>query len=217
MSSNLRAGILAFLTAGITLFVQILVHRMISVKLLNNYAFLVISLTMLGFAFSGLALSRWLPRFLDNLEDALSACAALFAITMVLAFGLFYHAEGGVQFVTTRPDLVVSLLHWIPLSLLFAFPFTFCGLILGGLLSTPRFLTRKIYFADLVGSALGASAAIPAISFLGVEESALIACALLLAATPLAFRPKKNSRSGSLVWRRPFSPSPSCFPTIYSI
>ena len=55
MSSNLRAGILAFLTAGITLFVQILVHRMISVKLLNNYAFLVISLTC-----SGLPSQGWL-------------------------------------------------------------------------------------------------------------------------------------------------------------
>ena len=49
----IRAGLLAFLAAFVTLFVQVLVHRVISAKLLNNYAFLVISLTMLGFAFSG--------------------------------------------------------------------------------------------------------------------------------------------------------------------
>src|SRR5689334_19743343 len=48
-----RLDAMAFLTAGITLFIQVLVHRIISAKLANNYAFLVIALTMLGFAFSG--------------------------------------------------------------------------------------------------------------------------------------------------------------------
>lgn len=43
-----RATALAFVTAFVTLFAQVLVHRMVSLKLLNNYAFLVIALTMLG-------------------------------------------------------------------------------------------------------------------------------------------------------------------------
>ena len=34
-----RAAVLAFLTAAVTLLLQILVHRMVSAKLLNNYAF----------------------------------------------------------------------------------------------------------------------------------------------------------------------------------
>jgi len=46
------------------------VHRVVSAKLLNNYAFLVISLTMLGFALSGALLTRWLQPFLARLEDA---------------------------------------------------------------------------------------------------------------------------------------------------
>ncbi len=56
-ASSLRrpvpGAMLAFLAAFSTLFTQILVHRMVSAKLENNYAFLVISLTMLGFAVSG--------------------------------------------------------------------------------------------------------------------------------------------------------------------
>ena len=59
-ASLVRACLLAALAAFVTLFVQVLVHRVISAKLLNNYAFLVISLTMLGFAFSGAMLTRWL-------------------------------------------------------------------------------------------------------------------------------------------------------------
>src|SRR5258708_35715565 len=62
-----RASALAFLTAAATLFLQVLVHRMVSAKLLNNYAFLVISLTMLGFALSGVILSFFLRRFLERL------------------------------------------------------------------------------------------------------------------------------------------------------
>src|SRR5262249_42848 len=75
-----RAGALAFLTAGVALLVQVLVHRIISVKFLNNYAFLVISLTMLGFAVSGALLARFSDRALASLEDVLVSCAALFAI-----------------------------------------------------------------------------------------------------------------------------------------
>ena len=51
-----RAAALAFLAAGATLFVQVLVHRIVTAKLLNNFAFVVISLTMLGFAASGVLL-----------------------------------------------------------------------------------------------------------------------------------------------------------------
>jgi hypothetical protein len=53
-----RAAGLAFLVAGVTLSAQILVHRLVSAKLLNNYAFLVISLTMLGFACSSIVRSQ---------------------------------------------------------------------------------------------------------------------------------------------------------------
>jgi hypothetical protein len=46
----------------VTLFAQILVHRMASLKLLNNLAFLVISLTMLGFALSASRSAAGSPR-----------------------------------------------------------------------------------------------------------------------------------------------------------
>src|SRR5438046_9963935 len=88
-----RACLLAFTTAGVTLFTQVLVHRIVSAKLLNNFAFLVISLTMLGFALSGVVLTRWLPAFLARLEDALSACAALFVLTVIAVSAAFYQVE----------------------------------------------------------------------------------------------------------------------------
>jgi len=90
-----RAAALAFIAAFVTLFSQVLVHRVISAKLLNNYAFLVISLTMLGFAFSGVVLTKWVTRFLENLNDALSLCAALFVLATIGVSALFYRVPAG--------------------------------------------------------------------------------------------------------------------------
>ena len=91
MTRERRAALLAFLTAFVTLFVQVLVHRMVSVKLLNNYAFLVISLTMLGFASSAVVLTRWRSRLLD-FDRVFPWAAALFALTLVGTSLLFYRA-----------------------------------------------------------------------------------------------------------------------------
>jgi hypothetical protein len=175
-----RAEALAFVTAFVTLFAQILVHRMASLKLLNNLAFLVISLTMLGFALSGVALSRWLPAFLERRDAVLVTSASCYAVTLVVASWLFYGA-GVPAVVASRA--ISEMPYWMLLSLLFAAPFAFCGLNLGLLLSSPDLPTRRIYAADLAGSALGAFAVIPAIARLGVETSSVLSAAVLVAAT----------------------------------
>src|SRR6266852_2509987 len=188
LSHSKKAAGLAFLTAAVTLFVQILVHRMVSVKLLNNYAFLVISLTMLGFAFSGVVLSRWLPLFLKNFNDSISLCAVLFVLSLVGASFVFSHVSGRVVF-SARPDFVISFLRWMPFALLYAIPFAFCGLILGTLLSSPELSTRRVYFFDLCGSAFEAFIVIPAISHLGVETSMIAACIAMFAGALLLCPP----------------------------
>jgi spermidine synthase len=186
-----RACSLAFLTAAVTLFMQVLVHRMVSAKLVNNFAFLVISLTMLGFACSGVVLSRWQDRLLASFEDTITTCAALFALSSIGASALFYHLDAGHQFVSYGSDFLLHLGRWMPLALPYAVPFAFCGLILGVLLSDTRFPTRRVYFADLVGSSLGAIGVIFAIRRWGVETSVLAACAVLLAGAVLLAPPRR--------------------------
>src|SRR5437879_12699094 len=110
LSQKSRAEALAFLTAFVTLFVQLLVSRMVSAKLLNNYAFLVISFTMLGFAFSGVILGWRLPSFLHNLEDAITSSAALFVLSTFGAAAIFYHAAAGTQIAVTHPQLTIDLM-----------------------------------------------------------------------------------------------------------
>jgi spermidine synthase len=181
-----RASFLAFLIAFTTLFAQILVHRIVSAKLLNNYAFFIISLCLLGFAISGIILSYGLKFFLSRQNDFMAICASLFAITMIGASIIFYRIDVGDQL---SPLYMIDLVNWIPIALLFTVPFIFCGLMLGALLSASCYATTRIYCFDLLGSALGAAAVIIAIRWLGVELSMLLACACLLFGTVMLSLP----------------------------
>ena len=186
-----RASALAFLAAGTTLFVQVLVHRMISAKLLNNYAFLVISLTMLGFALSGVVLTRLLDRYLSELPDALAASAAGFVLSLLAVSAAFYGMGSGDQLPLSLAGFLGELLRWLPPALLFAVPFAFSGLAIGALLSHPGLPAPRVYAFDLAGSALGAFAVIPAIRHLGVEASTLLACGFFLGGTVALAPPRK--------------------------
>jgi spermidine synthase len=181
---------LAFVTAAVTLFVQVLFHRVVSAKLINNFAFLVISMTMLGFAVSGVVLTRWRRPLLARLDDTVAAAAALAALSIIAITSVFYHLDVGPQFPPLGSSVLLALLRWMPLSLLFAIPFAFCALVLGALLSAPELPARRIYGFDLAGSALGAFAVIPAIRGLGVEKSLLAAALILAAAALLLARPR---------------------------
>ncbi|MBI3932728.1 MAG: hypothetical protein HY317_04875 [Acidobacteria bacterium] len=184
-----RACALAFLTAAATLFLQVLVHRIVAARLLNNFAFAVISLTMLGFALSGVILTRLLPTFLARIEDAASSCASCFVITALASAVLFYHSDVS-QAAHSRSAFVGSVVAALPHALLLAAPFAFCGLVLGALLAGPELSTRRIYFFDLLGSGTGAIAVIPAISSLGAENALLLVCLVLLAGTLLLTPPR---------------------------
>jgi len=191
----IRAGMLAFLTAATTLFIQVLVHRMVQARLLNNFAFFVISLTMLGFAFSGVVLTRYSRRFLTARDDVLLVAAASFGITLVAASVAFYRAPDAFSLFGPSVSFLGFLgllLYSLPFSMLFAIPFVCSGLTLGLLLSDPALPTRRIYCWDLLGSSLGALAVIPAISHLGVESSALLAAGVTLAGAFVLTSPKST-------------------------
>jgi hypothetical protein len=196
-----RASALAFLVAGATLFVQVLVHRMISAKLLNNYAFLVISLTMLGFALSGVVLTRLHGRFQSDWPDALSLSAAGFVLSGLAVSVAFYRMSAGDQPTPDGAGFLLEFLRWLPAALAFAIPFAFSGLMLGALLSAPDLPAQRVYAFDLAGSALGAFAVITAVRSLGVEAAFLLACSLLLAGT-VALAPPRRAPAWMAAARR---------------
>ena len=194
-----RACSLSFLVAFAALFLQVLVHRIISAKLLNDYAFLVISLTMLGFAAAGAVLS-FVQRFvLDRPQATLTVASAAAALTALLATMAFYATDTRAAFVPHRPAFVSSFLDWAPFALLYAVPFGCLAFVLGVLLSARDLDTKQVYFADLMGSALGAVAVLPAIRHFGVEKSLLGLAFLLPLAALWLLRPTSRVARGTVL------------------
>ncbi len=193
------ASSLAFVVAFAALFLQVLVHRIISAKLLNDYAFLVISLTMLGFAAAGALLSLTLPAVLRRMDTVLSVAAAIASLTTLLASLAFYATETAAAYVPNRPAFVAAFLNWAPFALLYAVPFGALAFALGALLSARELDTKQVYFADLMGSAAGAVVVLPAIQYLGVETSLLLACLLVPLFAWWQLRPASRLARGMLV------------------
>lgn len=187
-----RACATAFLAAFAALFLQVLVHRIISAKLLSNYAFLVISVTMLGFAAAGAVLSYTQRRVLAERQASLTLVSALFSLSALAAAIAFYATDTPAPYAHTRGGFVDAFFGWIPFALFFAVPFACVAFILGALLSASDLDARRIYFFDLVGSALGAVLVLPAIREAGVETSLLVLAALVPLATSWLLAPRSG-------------------------
>lgn len=191
--TSAQAAVAAFLVAGVVLALQILIHRIVSAKLLNNYAFLVISLTMLGFAASGVILTAIQRRMLARLGESLVIGCCLLALSSVAVTSLFAAAQLEADLQLTRVSLLRSLAAWAPYALLLTIPFALAGTMLGALLSDTRLSTRRVYAFDLAGSALGSLIVLPLCRFMSVESAIVGALLVLVIGIALAVRPLPRS------------------------
>ena len=192
LSTN-QASALAFLTAASTLALQVLIYRIVSAKLLNNYAFLVISLTMLGFAISGVLLTAFPKLAFRRMPETLIVSACLLGLSAVTTTGLFTASRAQTHAMLTRMALVESFIEWAPYALLLTLPFAFAGIMLGALLSDERLPTRRIYFFDLMGSALGALVVLPLFHYLSVETMIVGFSLLVVLGAAILLRPATSA------------------------
>lgn len=188
-----RTPWLAFAVAFSVLALQLVLNRIVSVKLLNNFAFLVISITMLGLAASGPLLALgWVRR------THLHAVAAACSLSAMVASALFTRAPAPGLAELDQP-FVWTFLQTLGMALPFAVPFACCGLILGMLVTMEPGDARRTYAWDLAGSALGAVASVPLVNVLGAERAALMMGLLVPLAVALWQRPATLAARAGLV------------------
>ncbi|MDP8905833.1 MAG: hypothetical protein M3N29_11125 [Chloroflexota bacterium] len=155
------------LLSAATLLAQASLTRVLAVGQGYHFAFLVISLALLGFGASGTLLAV-APRLR---EPALwpwygTAFAALtagsFFFIDAFPFDAYLVARDGSELVLLFADLVAL-----------ALPFLFAGLLIGSMLTRHGERAGRIYGANLFGSGLGAVLAPTVIDVLGSERSVL--------------------------------------------
>ncbi len=186
-----------FLLSAATLAFEITLTRIFSVAQFYHFAFMVVSLALLGFGASGTLLAlfphlkehdpaRTLP--LLSWGFALGAIGS-YALTLAVPFDSFRIA------LDWRQGVVLAL-HYVALAI----PFFCSGLATGSLLAARPEKANRTYAANLTGSAVGCLLAVVAPTLVGGEGTILLAAALAAIAA-ITFQRRTISSLQSLLSR----------------
>ena len=142
-----------FLTAMSALLLQIALTRVFAVMMWHHFAYMVVSLALLGFGASGSILTAVrAEERRQGLADRLALFATLYGVAVVLAFLLVTRIPVDTIELLARP---VNLLLLMACYVVISIPFLFCGLALGSAIAGYPERVGTVYFWDLAGSALG--------------------------------------------------------------
>lgn len=172
-----RAAGIFFLSASLLLF-ELSLIRIYSVTLFYHFAFMAISVAMLGLALSGLVVSG-IPRRFRGEETHRWAplYTSLFAFTLPLVLNIVFRIRVNPYLPPPEIGAQLSIIY-----IASTVPFFFAGLVICGLFSSAHQEMGRLYAGDLVGAALGAVLVIPFISWWGGETIVFFISALGLVA-----------------------------------
>jgi len=141
-----------FLISTATLILEISLVRVISVSQWHHFAYLVISIALLGLGAGGSFLFVF-PKILDfQIQKTLSIISLLFCISNILGYCIFNTIPfDPVRIAWDTNQSLYILLYYLFLSI----PFFFFGLCLAILFTKLPEKSSKLYFFNLTGSAIG--------------------------------------------------------------
>lgn len=176
-----------FILSMSTLALQALFIRLFSISLWYHFAFMIVSIALLGFGASGTYLSIFLKNNTNNEAQEnekrgilknkyyLSIFSFLFSLTTVLSYLIF----NLIPFDSYRIAFdKMQFLYLFILYLGLTAPFFFSGVCLGILLSQESEKVHVVYFYNLVGSSIGSFFVVLTIPFFGGEKLILLIAGL---------------------------------------
>jgi hypothetical protein len=172
LTPRVIAGIMAITAA--TLFLQIALTKFFSFRLWYHYAFMIISITMLGLSAASVALAQ--GKITRQYADrALTLSASLFGTTMLAALGLLV-SSGDLLLRTGGQwtDFLGVAGCWM---VLFP-PFFFAGTVVSWAIDRYSAQVSLLYAMDLVGAGTGCLIAVVALSVLSAEQCIALASGL---------------------------------------
>ena len=161
---------------------EILLMRVLSIVQWHHFAYMIISLALLGYGASGTFIAinkRWLePRF----ELSFAVSGLLFSITIVGCFVLGQQVPFNALEIVWNPRQLInlSLIYFI-----YFVPFFFAACCIGLAFTCRRSIVSRIYFFDLLGAGLGAALIIVLLFVLSPQNALIVLAALALLASIL--------------------------------
>jgi spermidine synthase len=175
---TLLHALLLFLASASVLAYEILLMRLLSIGLWYHFAYMVISLALLGFGTAGSLLFLTFENIKRYMNQWLIVLAGATAVAFPLAFSLSQKVGlDPLQLVWQKSEWPKMLLTYLVMGI----PFFLAGGIVGMILTGAGERVYFMYAADLLGAGAGALAIIPAL-YLGPPWALLpiLGCLLLL-------------------------------------
>lgn len=189
-----------FLTSLGTLTLEVVLTRIFSVTMWYHFAFLAISLALMGSAMAGVVLYFFPHLTRPKVAERWIGWAALgLAASVPITFALYLQIPFQVRLGRTMfPADQILWLAAIYLDL--TLPFFLSGLVLSLALSAWSEQAGRVYWADLTGASLGCLLSIAALNKLGGVGAVLVAGAVAgLAGLAFAWGPRREAVSAAVV------------------
>jgi hypothetical protein len=178
---------------------ELILTRLFSVALWYHFAFMAVSVALLGIAVGGARAGRGTGPADVAVAPLLARLARRYAVAVVAALLVLL----GVPFIYR-----VSLGAFVSLFIIYAgatIPFFFAGNLLAILFRSQARSIGALYAADLAGAGAGALLAVPLLDAVSAPSALVVAAAVgaaasaLLASGPGAAPPRRDARSGALL------------------
>ena len=159
---------------------EILLMRMLSIVQWHHFAYMIISLALLGYGASGtfIALCK---RFLEpRFEMVFSLSGMLFSITMVACFMLGQRVPFNALELVWNPR---QFFYLTATYLVFFVPFFFSACCIGLAFTCRRPYISRIYFFDLLGAGLGAMLIVGSLFLLSLQDALVMLAIIALLAS----------------------------------
>ncbi len=164
-----------FLLSAATLAFEINLTRLFSVAQFYHFAFMIVSIALLGFGASGTALTVFPALQREEPKKRLSQLSFAMGVSMLIAYLLTNHLPfDSFSIAWDQRQVWILILHYIAL----AAPFFFSGMALGFLLNAFPQSAGTMYAANLLGAAAGCIVALIFPSRLGAEGMVTLSVAL---------------------------------------
>src|SRR6202050_2300579 len=183
------------LTSFAALLLELSLTRLFSVVLFYHFAFLAISIALLGLGAGGVFAYLLKKRLASTGTRALAALLCMVNSVMVLlVLEVVLHVPVALT-VTGKNFLHLSVLY-----LASAVPFFLTGLLFSVVFARETWRVSRLYGADLCGGALACVAVVPLLNWIGGPNTILAAAAAMAAAAMIwAASPRARKLAGSFV------------------
>ena len=162
---------------------EILLTRLLSIVQWHHFAFLVISVALLGFGASGTFLLLAGSRIRTAIEPFVALTALGFALAAPMSFVIAERVPFNVLDAPWSPGALGWLLV---IELVLAVPFFFAATGIGRALVVFRHRLSRVYAADLAGAGVGAAASVGVLHLVPAERALDFVCGLGALAGALA-------------------------------